>query len=449
MNTLSPISPFKFWCQKVLPLVYDDSLSYYELLCKVVKYLNEVIGNLNSTNENFEELVKMYDELKSYVDNYFANLDVQNEINIKLDKMAEDGTLATIINQQIFKQLNERIVALEKPALSDSVQTFNGFNQGFRVNVTKDFVTQIARKTVTASLGFKTDTGTSLSAVQYLNLDFPITEPILVGNSDSFGMYVTNANRINAGRLSYRIASPYPFDATHQKALMNFAVFGKKAIPDANPKYGSGPLREEALAVAKTYWQAKQDGRKFAYGNNFIYYSSNAVNNDMGEALMECDTLVFMIMSGIRYEDSPYTDTTPNLTYDFANLVINPHGYKWAFNWKNDETYGGRITNTSSMNWYNWQNGLQFSSLANVQTGDIAIFRRASAGTFDNVGHVGFIELVEENGVYVPWVYNVSASAYTEGNILDYTRLTNFYTQNQGRYRAEDTYFMRPNYTDG
>ena len=449
MNTVNPISPFKFWCQKVLPLVYDDSLSYYELLCKVVKYLDEVISNLNSTNENFEELVKMYGELKSYVDNYFANLDVQNEINVKLDKMAEDGTLATIINQQIFKQLNERIVALEKPALSDSVQTFNGFNKGFHVNVTKDFVTQITRRTVTASLGFTTDTGTSLSAVQYLNLDFPIKDPVLIGNSDAFGMYVTNANKVNAGRLSYRIASPYPFDANHQKALMNLAVFGRKAIPNANPKYGSGPLREEALAVAKTYWQAKQEGRKFAYGSNFIYYSSDAVNNDMGEALMECDTLLFMIMSGIRYEDSPYTDTTPNLTYDFANLVINPHGYKWAFNWKNDETYGGRITNTSTMNWYNWQNGLVFSGLDNVQTGDIAFFRRASAGSFDNVGHAAFIELVEENGVYVPWIYNVSISEYTRGNILDHTRLADFYPQNQGRYRPEDTYFMRPNYTNG
>ena len=43
MNTVNPISPFKFWCQKVLPLVYDDSLSYYELLCKVVNFFNEVI----------------------------------------------------------------------------------------------------------------------------------------------------------------------------------------------------------------------------------------------------------------------------------------------------------------------------------------------------------------------------------------------------------------------
>ena len=40
-----PTAPFRFWCQKVLPLVYDDSLSYYELLNKVVKYLNDVIAN--------------------------------------------------------------------------------------------------------------------------------------------------------------------------------------------------------------------------------------------------------------------------------------------------------------------------------------------------------------------------------------------------------------------
>lgn len=34
---------FRFWCYKVLPLVYDDSLSYYEVLCKVVEYINNLI----------------------------------------------------------------------------------------------------------------------------------------------------------------------------------------------------------------------------------------------------------------------------------------------------------------------------------------------------------------------------------------------------------------------
>lgn len=44
-----PIRAFRFWCQKVLPLVYDDSLSYYEVLCKVVDYLNKTIAQMNET----------------------------------------------------------------------------------------------------------------------------------------------------------------------------------------------------------------------------------------------------------------------------------------------------------------------------------------------------------------------------------------------------------------
>lgn len=38
----------RFWCQKVLPTVYDDSLSYYELLTKVVQYLNDTVENVNT-----------------------------------------------------------------------------------------------------------------------------------------------------------------------------------------------------------------------------------------------------------------------------------------------------------------------------------------------------------------------------------------------------------------
>ena len=48
------IRPLRYWVQKVLPLVYDDSLSYYELLDKVVYKLNE--------------LVKSNDELVTYVE---------------------------------------------------------------------------------------------------------------------------------------------------------------------------------------------------------------------------------------------------------------------------------------------------------------------------------------------------------------------------------------------
>lgn len=54
------VNKFKFWCQKVLPLVYDDSLSYYEVLCKVAAKLNEVIGSNEITAENVASLYQEY-----------------------------------------------------------------------------------------------------------------------------------------------------------------------------------------------------------------------------------------------------------------------------------------------------------------------------------------------------------------------------------------------------
>lgn len=45
MNDYQVLPHFYFWCQKVLPLVYDNSLSYYEVLCKCVQYINDIIDN--------------------------------------------------------------------------------------------------------------------------------------------------------------------------------------------------------------------------------------------------------------------------------------------------------------------------------------------------------------------------------------------------------------------
>lgn len=109
MDNYIDLKPFKFWCQKVLPLVYDDSLSYYELLCKVVDYLNK-------TMENVETLHTGYEKLQSYVNNYFSSLDVQEEINNKLDEMANSGELYEIIRtytDPIVNEQNEKIDVLK------------------------------------------------------------------------------------------------------------------------------------------------------------------------------------------------------------------------------------------------------------------------------------------------------------------------------------------------
>jgi hypothetical protein len=48
-------------------------------------------------NDTVEEYIQKFNDLHDYVEDYFDNLDVQQEINNKLDQMAEAGTLADII----------------------------------------------------------------------------------------------------------------------------------------------------------------------------------------------------------------------------------------------------------------------------------------------------------------------------------------------------------------
>ena len=98
---------FRFWCQKVLPIVYDDSLSYYELLNKVVVYLNHVIEDVAHEEENIQALLNAYNLLQGYVNTYFSSLDVQEEINIKLDEMAESGALLDVIMDTVIGTTNE------------------------------------------------------------------------------------------------------------------------------------------------------------------------------------------------------------------------------------------------------------------------------------------------------------------------------------------------------
>lgn len=142
------IEPFKIWCQKVLPNVYDDSLSYYEYLCKMNEYLNEVIEQMNTLTEAEEEfqanltsqwntykttlsgewleyktgltaewneykndLTAQWTTTKYYIDNYFDNLNVQTEINNKLDAMVLDGTFNAIVEPIIGDDLSGYVTA--------------------------------------------------------------------------------------------------------------------------------------------------------------------------------------------------------------------------------------------------------------------------------------------------------------------------------------------------
>lgn len=71
-----------------------DALTDYQLFSKVVEYLNKCIAVTNETNEKVEELT-------NYVNTYFDKLDIQDEVNSKLEEMAQSGELTDIIAQYL------------------------------------------------------------------------------------------------------------------------------------------------------------------------------------------------------------------------------------------------------------------------------------------------------------------------------------------------------------
>ena len=106
-------NPFTRFCMTVgyIPSSYLDSLDYMEQILWLIKFLQEkVIPAVDNNAAAVTELQQFYLQLQSYVNNYFDNLDVQEEINNKLDEMASDGTLENLININLLNKLTDNFI---------------------------------------------------------------------------------------------------------------------------------------------------------------------------------------------------------------------------------------------------------------------------------------------------------------------------------------------------
>lgn len=114
-----------------------DAITDYELLCKVVDYLNKVIYNNNEQNTVVENLYNAFVELKEYVDNYFDDLDIEDEVNNKLEEMLENGQLDSMLErilEMTFVYTYDNKYILQSANIPDgSIVRLNGdefFNDG-------------------------------------------------------------------------------------------------------------------------------------------------------------------------------------------------------------------------------------------------------------------------------------------------------------------------------
>lgn len=97
---------FRLFVLENFPFIAEDfdALTYYQMLCKVVGYLKDVIANNEAIQYNQTQLLDAFNELQNYVNTYFNSLDIQTEINNKLDQMAQSGALAELVSQYLQAQ---------------------------------------------------------------------------------------------------------------------------------------------------------------------------------------------------------------------------------------------------------------------------------------------------------------------------------------------------------
>lgn len=84
------IKELRYWVHKVLPLVYDDSLSYYELLNKVVNKLNELIKNNDEIPDYVATMIESYIS-SGEIEQVVANMLSQNVVNVKYPPAGIEG----------------------------------------------------------------------------------------------------------------------------------------------------------------------------------------------------------------------------------------------------------------------------------------------------------------------------------------------------------------------
>ena len=116
------LTPFKWFTIQNFPFIEADfdAITNYQLFSKVVEYLNNVINSQNSVGQEVENLSQAFIDLQNYVDNYFDNLDVQEEINNKLDSLVEDGTLTNLISTYL-----QPYIEAQNQVISEQTQTLN------------------------------------------------------------------------------------------------------------------------------------------------------------------------------------------------------------------------------------------------------------------------------------------------------------------------------------
>lgn len=184
---------FRLFCQKVLPTVYDDSLSYYEVLCKLTRAMSDFSTDLEGFSGDLEQLKTDVDELKRRVDTELE--DINKRIDDIYDEIPSEDDIVNIINR-IFNQM------LEDGSFPDYaiINKLTGYNKSVKPNM------GISR------VGVIRDTGASVNGLCIANGN--LYTLVNENNTTSLKKYTTSYNllgSVDLGENTYAKTVTYDY----------------------------------------------------------------------------------------------------------------------------------------------------------------------------------------------------------------------------------------------
>ena len=90
---MNELTPFAFWCQKVMPAVLDNSLSFYEVLCKLTAKLNAAIETINGHSELITTMQSEIDALQTLTAQHTQQIaDLTKKVQTNADNISAINT---------------------------------------------------------------------------------------------------------------------------------------------------------------------------------------------------------------------------------------------------------------------------------------------------------------------------------------------------------------------
>lgn len=256
-NMIGDIRKFKFWCQKVLPLVYDDSLSYYEVLCKIVQYLNKVIEDVNSIPEYIDAVIdeKLSDEhIIELISQFVLNIEgaISSNNEGENTNSSSDYNVGQMLwwNNKLYKVI--RTIEAGDTLIAGTNLELVNFEDLYN-----DFIAEVKHDITPNDDGVNTTASVSWDAGTWLWLNdelYKAVTNIVAGNAYVFTGDGKNVEKINIeGEINNEATTREEADTALQTAIGEEATAREEADTALQTAIGDeATAREEADTALQT-----------------------------------------------------------------------------------------------------------------------------------------------------------------------------------------------------